>query len=288
MPLKPDVLLGLNFDEVVQSYTADDSIRYALSIGIGLDPLDQAQLRYLYEKADLKAFPTMAAVLSCPAIPWSTRPETGVNRTKLVHGEQRIVLHAPLPPAGRVRSRERIAGVYDKGAERGAIVATERDLFDDATGQLLATLQAKIFCRADGGFGGSDLPKAAERSLPDAPPTHVQRLQTYPQQALLYRLNYDRNPLHVDPAVAAAAGFPRPILHGLATWGLAAHGIVQSVLGGDADRLREFEVRFSQPVLPGETVTLEAWVQGSDVQFRGFVSERNAKVLDRGYARISH
>ena len=286
MPLKPEVLLGLPFDEIVQAYTADDAIRYALSIGIGMDPVDPAQLRYVYEIADLKAFPTMAAVLACPP-PWSARPETGVNRTKLVHGEQRIVFHAPLPPAGKVRSRERIAGVYDKGAERGAIVATERQVFDDATGQLLATLQAKIFCRADGGFGGSDVPAAKERPIPDTPPLHTVDLQTFPQQALLYRLNYDRNPLHADPAVATAAGFPRPILHGLATWALAAYGIVKSVLNGDADRLREFEVRFSQPVLPGETVTLEVWVEGPDVQFRGFVRARDAKVLDRGYARIS-
>ncbi|MGE4238994.1 MaoC/PaaZ C-terminal domain-containing protein [Ramlibacter sp.] len=286
MPLKPDVLQALDFPEVVQSYSADDSIRYALSIGIGLDPVDPAQLRYVYEK-DLKAFPTMAAVLGCTPRPWSTMPETGVTRTKLVHGEQRIVFHAPFPPEGEVRSKDRIAGVYDKGAEKGAIVATERQVFDAKTGTLLATLQAKIFCRADGGFGGGNVPAEPVRAFPDTPPTHVIELPTFIQQALLYRLNYDRNPLHVDPEVAKIGGFPRPILHGLATWAVAAYGIVRDVLGGDADRLREFEVRFSQPVLPGETVTLEAWVQGEDVLFRGFVRERDAKVLDRGYARIA-
>ena len=285
MPLNPEVLLNLPIEDVVQTYTTDDSIRYALSIGIGQDPVDPQQLRYVYEKADHIAFPTMAAVLACSP-PWPLRPGTGVNRTKLVHGEQRIELHAPLPPAGVVRSRERITGVYDKGAERGAIVTTEREVINDATGQLLATLQAKVFCRADGGFGGADIPAAPQRPIPDAQPDHVLELPTFAQQALLYRLNYDRNPLHVDPAVAAAAGFARPILHGLATWAVAAFGIVNSVLQGKAERLREFEVRFSQPVLPGETVTLEVWVDVQDLQFRGFVRSRDAKVLDRGYARI--
>lgn len=285
MPLNPEVLLNLPAEDVVQAYTTDDSIRYALSIGIGQNPVDPAQLRYVYENADHIAFPTMAAVLACPQ-PWPLRPGTGVNRTKLVHGEQRIVMHAPLPPAGIVRSRERITGVYDKGAERGAIVTTERNVINDATGQLLATLQATVFCRADGGFGGADMPAAPQRPIPDTPPDHVLELHTFVQQALLYRLNYDRNPLHVDPPVAAAAGFARPILHGLATWALAAYGLVESVLRGDADRLREFEVRFSQPVLPGETIALEVWQSGQELRFRGFVRSRDAKVLDRGYARI--
>lgn len=284
MPLRPDVLMGLPFDDVVQTYGVDDTIRYALSIGIGHDPMDPRELPYVYEPG-LRSFPTMAAVLA-NAPPWTSRPETGVTRTKVVHGEQRLVMHAPLPPSGTVRAKERIAAVYDKGPERGALVRHERQVFDDASGTLLATLEQLIFCRADGGFGGDDVPPQPQRSFPDGPPQCVVDLPTFPQQALLYRLNYDRNPLHADPEVAKAAGFARPILHGLATWAMAAHGIVQVVAGGDADRLSEVEVRFSQPVIPGEIVTLEIWVDGEDVQFRGFVRERQAKVLDRGYARI--
>ena len=283
MPLKPDVLLNLPFEDVVQTYTAEDCMRYALSIGVGHDPLDPAQLRYVYEKG-LQSFPTMAAVLAC-APPWSTRPETGVTRGKLVHGEQRLQVHAPLPVAGAVRSRERITAVYDKGADRGAIVATERQLRDNADGRLLATLQSLVYCRADGGFGGDSGPPASERASPTGTSRTID-MPTVPQQALLYRLNFDRNPLHADPVVAQAAGFPRPILHGLATWGIAAHGLVQSVLQGDSSRLRHFEVRFSQPVFPGETLTLEHWVQGAEVHFRGFVRARDAKVLDRGYALV--
>lgn len=284
MTFRPEVLFDLPFEEVVQTYTEQDTIRYALSIGLGHDPVDPLQLPYVYEKG-LRAFPTMAAVLACPP-PWTARPETGITRSHVVHGEQRLEMHAPLPPVGRVRARERIAGVYDKGEGRGAVVIAQRQLLDADTDRLLATLESMILCRADGGFGGAVPPEPARFDLPDRPPDVRVELPTLPQQALLYRLNADRNPLHVDPALAHVAGFPRPILHGLCTWGMAAQGIVRSVLSGDADRLRWIEMRFSQPVVPGETVTLEIWQTGEVLLFRALVQARGAKVLDRGRAGI--
>jgi acyl dehydratase len=284
MPLDPDALEAWSFDEVVQSYSDRDTMLYALSIGIGADPLDEAQLRFVYER-DLVAVPSMAAVL-CHLGAWIGDPRTGATRSRIVHGEQRMTFHRPLPPAGTLCGRARVLGVEDKGAEKGALVHTERVLSDAATGEAVATVLQTSFCRADGGFGRSFGPAQALHPIPERPADLEVALPTLPHAALLYRLNVDRNPLHADPALARKAGFPRPILHGLCTYGIAAHAVLRGLLGYDAARLHALDTRFSAAVFPGETITVELWRDGGVASFRAWVRERGAKVLDNGRALL--
>lgn len=285
MPLDYTLIKGWQFAEVRQSYTEKDSILYALSIGLGADPLDREQLAFVYE-ADLKVFPTMAAVLGYPGF-WMRDPAAGITWVKLVHGEQRMAFHQPFPAAGEVIGRTRVTHVIDKGVEKGALVVTERKLYDAANESLLATVEQTTFCRADGGFGRGDAPPQALPRAPDTPPDHICRLATLPQAALLYRLNADPNPLHVDPQVASDAGYPRPILHGLCTYGVAAHAIVKTLCGYDAGRLARLDSRFSAPVYPGETLAVEMWRgDAGQVWFQARATERDVVVLSHGVAQV--
>ncbi|MES2534936.1 MAG: MaoC/PaaZ C-terminal domain-containing protein [Pseudomonadota bacterium] len=280
-------LMQWPFEDVVQTYTARDSMLYALGIGLGQDPLDPAQLRFVYEGGDAPAaFPTMAVVLGHPGM-WTADPATGIARAQQVHGEQGIVIHRPLQPAGRLRGRTRVTGVVDKGAGRGALLYTERLLVDDESGEPVATLSSTSFCRGDGGFGGPTGPVKPVHAIPDRSPDVVAHLPTLAQAALIYRLSGDLNALHADPGYAAKAGFERPILHGLCTFGIAAWAVLRECCGGDPAALRSFAARFSAPVFPGETITVELWRDGGTVSFRAWVSARNARVLDNGKAEIA-
>ncbi|MBN9424894.1 MAG: MaoC family dehydratase N-terminal domain-containing protein [Burkholderiales bacterium] len=275
--------------EVRQRYTAKDTILYALGLGLGSDPLDVAQLRYVYEK-DLVALPTMAAVLASPGVWMRDRTELGIDFLKLVHGEQGVVLHAPLPAAGTVIGESRVTRIVDKGAGKGAVMHVEKTLRDEADGRLLATAEQVLFLRGDGGFSGGtggDEPAPAPPTPPQSAPDVQLELATRPEAALVYRLSGDLNPLHVDPGVAAKAGFARPILHGLATWGNAGRGIVQQFCGNDPARLRSIHARLTSPVYPGETLILECWrIAADEVAFRARLKEREAVVLNNGRARI--
>ena len=233
----------------------------------------------------MQAFPTMSVVLGYPGF-WMKDPKAGINWVRLVHGEQRLTIHRALAPSGRIIGRSRISHVIDKGAEKGAIVITERTLHDDA-GNLVATIAQSTFCRGDGGLSNSDDSPTALTATPDTPPDMTCAVPTLAQAALIYRLCADNNPLHADPAVAEKAGYPRPILHGLCTYGVAARAIVQTVCGGDATRLTALHTRFSSPVYPGETLVVDIWRAGADgVHFRAKVAERDVVVLTNGYAGI--
>ncbi|KAG0929049.1 hypothetical protein G6F31_017488 [Rhizopus arrhizus] len=209
MPLDYASVKKWRFDEVRQRYEQKDTMLYALGIGLGQDPEDAGQLRYVYEK-DLQAFPTMSGVLGYPGF-WVQDPRAGIDWVKVVHGEQRLTVHAPLPTSGVVIGKSRNTHVIDKGADKGAIVLTERTLHDES-GACLATLRQSTFCRGDGGFGqGDDSPEALP-AVPGGKPDLQCELRVPPSAALLYRLNADRNPLHADPDVAhqaAAAITPR-------------------------------------------------------------------------------
>ena len=273
--------------DVRQAYAAKDTILYALGLGLGSDPLDTNQLRFTYEK-DLLALPTMAAVLASPG-PWMRdRLELGIDFLRMVHGEQSIVIHTPLRPSGGVIGRSRVARLVDKGEGKGAIMHVEKELRDEASGDLIATTEQVLFLRGDGGFsksGQGDPPAAKLEKLPDLPVENVMDLPTRADAALLYRLSGDMNPLHVDPAIAAKAGFPRPILHGLATYGVACHGIVKTFCAYEPARLRTFRARLSSPVFPGEVIRLEARRAGEgEVSFQGRVLEREVVVLADGRA----
>ena len=282
--IDPQRLLDWPFEDVVQSYAARDTMLYALGLGLGADPVDAQQLRYVYER-DLVAFPTLPVVLCHPGA-WIAHPDTGVDRKMVLHGEQGIELHQPVPAEATVRGRTRVTRVVDKGAGKGALVFSERSIVDHASGAPIATLTSTSFCRADGGFGGPPEKLPPPHAIPPGPPHHVVELATLPQAALIYRLNADYNPLHADPELARAAGYPRPILHGLCTFGVAAHAVLQAVCHYDASRLASFAARFSSPAFPGETISVDIWREGDVVSFQAWVRARQKMVLDNGRATL--
>lgn len=284
MPLDPDTLLNWPFPEIEHSYTARDTMLYALGVGCGHDPLDAGDLRHVYEDG-LLALPTMAVVLGHPGF-WLKHPGTGIDWRQTLHGEQGLVLHRTLPVAGTVVGRTRITGLVDKGPGKAALLFSERTVADGASGDLLCTVTSTTFLRGEGGFGGPAGPVPAPHPTPEGEPELMADLPTLPQAALIYRLSGDDNPLHADPAIAAAAGFPRPILHGLATYGVAGRAILRACCGGDPARLKRLDVRFSAPVFPGETIRTEIWRDGPVVSFRCRVVERDAVVLSNGLAEI--
>jgi acyl dehydratase len=284
MAIDYDQLLALKIPNVEHSYTEKDTILYALGIGLGHDPLNADELAFVYEK-NLKALPTYAAVLGYPGF-WIRDLPTGIDWVRLVNGEQGVTVHRPLTPHGTVIGCTRIVEVIDKGAGKGALVYTERQVTDKASGALIATVTQTTFCRADGGFDGPLRESPPLHSIPERAPDIVCDLPTRPEAALIYRLSGDRNPLHVDPAVAIAAGFPRPILHGLATFGVAGHAVLKSVCGYDPSRLGAIAGRFSAPVFPGETMRTEIWRDGAVVSFRAHVVERNVLAMNNGRAEV--
>jgi acyl dehydratase len=274
-------LCNREFPVVEQRITDRDCMLYAISIGLGRNPVDPIALRYVYER-DLQAFPTMALVLGHPGN-WMSDPETGITRSKIVHGSQRLVVHAPLPVGGSVRGFNRVVDVLDKGKERGAVLIMERTLRDAHSGALLAVAESEIFCRADGGFGGSSSPAPQFHDVPKEPAHHIVEAATANEAALLYRLNGDRNPLHADPELALSVGFERPILHGLCTFGITAAAVQLNIAAPATEQLHSVEARFSRPVYPGETLRVEMWKLGTIVHFRASTT-RAGVVLDRGRA----
>jgi acyl dehydratase len=286
MPINPETLLNWHFPELEHSYAERDTMLYALGLGCGADPLDQGQLQFVYEDG-LRALPSMAVVLGYPGF-WISDPGTGVDWKKVLHGEQDITIFKPLPAAGTVIGRTRVTGVFDKGKEKGAVLVSERDVIDKASGDLLCRLTSTTMMRGDGGFGGSSGPLPAPHPLPDRAPDQTASIATLPQAALIYRLSGDYNPLHADPAVARSGGFDRPILHGLCTFGVVCRALLDMVCGNDPAKLRKMQVRFSSPVYPGETIVTELWKEaGGVVSFRARVAQRDLVVINNGRAEIA-
>ncbi len=283
MPIITENLLNFPIPEIRQRLTRRDTILYALSVGLGQDPMDLRQLDFVDHHRALRALPSMAVVLGHPGF-WLADPATGVDAVRVVHGEQRIALHAPLPVEGELVGRTRVTGLIDRGEGKGAVLYREKELRGAGTGALLATTESTSFLRGDGGFGGPAGPVRPPAPLPEGPAEIIVDLPTRPEQALLYRLNGDDNPLHADPALAAAAGFPRPILHGLCTLGTICHALLRGLCGYDPARLTAMQLRFSAPVFPGETIRTEIWPSGA---FRARVLERDVVVASHGMARFS-
>jgi acyl dehydratase len=282
--------LALNYEKIIASdpgdiavrYTKDDSIFYALSIGIGMDPTDAGQLKYVYEK-NLEAFPSMASTLG-----WMGRltdPEYGIDARMVVASDLGVELHAPLPAEGELVSRPRVKEVVDKGAGNAAIIQFERELYD-VSGTKLATIRNSVLARNHGGFGGKATALAEPHAVPEGAPNLVCDLPTPPNLALLFRLNGDTNPIHVDPERARAAGFARPLLHGAASYGIAAHALMRSVAGYRTERFVSMEARFARPVFPGETLRTEIWMRGDEVSFRCRTVERGDVALNHGLLRL--
>ena len=285
MTIVYEKLLALNVPPVEQSYGPKDCMLYALGLGLGQDPMNEDELAFVYEK-NLKVLPTYALVQGYSPY-WLRNPESGVNWMKVVHGEQGLVLHKPVASQGSVIGQTRIVEVVDKGEGKGALVYSERKVTDKATGALLATLAQTTFCRGDGGFGGPKRDTPPPHAIPERAPDIVCDLSTRPEMALIYRLSGDINPLHAEPAFARVAGFPRPILHGLASFGVAGHALLKSVCAYDPARLAAISGRFSAPVFPGETIRTEMWRDGAVVSFRARVVERDVIAVNNGRAEIA-
>lgn len=279
------------FPPLRQAYTEKDAILYALALGYGSDPLDAGQLRYVYERG-LRVVPTFANVLCHPGF-WVNDPRTGIDASKVVHGEQHVRFHRPLPAQGAVRSRTRVVDLVDKGAGKGALLVFVRELFDDASGELVASIEQHSLCRGDGGFaqGAPSAPAPTRPAvvMPERAPDHVVEIATLPQAALVYRLSADPNPLHADPQVARAAGFERPILHGLATFGVVCRAVLQACAGDDPACLASLGGRFTAPVFPGEVLRTEIWQDAADpasLRLRCVVAGREAVAFSAGTASV--
>jgi len=277
-------LLALKIPEVEHTYGPKDCMLYALGVGLGLDPMDEEQLAFVYEK-NLKVLPSMAVVLAHPGF-WIKDLDTRIDWVKVVAGEHSLVLHRPLKPSATVRGRTRILDIVDKGAGKGAIIYSERVIEDMASGERIATIVQTTFCRGDGGFGGPKREQRPVHPIPERAPDLTCDLPTRPEMALIYRLSADPNPLHADPATARAAGFARPILHGLATFGVCGHAILKTLCAYDPARLTALAGRFSAPVFPGETIRTEIWSDGGVASFRARVVERDVVALNNGRAEI--
>ncbi len=277
-----DALMGFEIPPVRQRYGPLDATRYALSIGLGRDPLDPWQLAFVDDHKGPSIVPSFCLVLGHPGF-WLADPQTTVDATRLVHAEEGFRLAAPLATEGAVIGETRIVDCVDKGPKTGALLYLEKTLRDAETGAALATVTRTIMLRGDGGYDGPSGTARPSPPAPEGPPDDTATVETRPEQALLYRLNGDPNPLHLDPAVAAAAGFERPILHGLCTYGIACQALLRAYAADAPERLVEMSARFSAPVFPGETIRVEMWRGGA---FQARAVERDVVVLKGGRARF--
>lgn len=272
-------ILSIEAEPTAFTYDADFTILYALGLGCGVGP---DELKFVYEKG-LQALPTMAVMMGGASNAFIE--QGGIDYTMIVHGEQRLTLHKPLPPAGRMISEARCLGVVDKGAEKGALVNVESTVRGE-DGTLYATAIMTLFCRGDGGFGGPSDGELTLDPVPTRPPDFEISIPTLPQQAAIYRLSGDRNPLHIDPEMAKRVGFPGPILHGLCTYGIAGRAILGACSDNDPARITSLDARFSAPVYPGETVTTRIWQDGNAISFECVVAERGVTVIRNGACRL--
>ena len=276
------------FAPVEQDYDWRDCALYALALGFGSDPLDTRALRYVVEGPAQRVVPSWCVTLGWPPF-WQSEPETGIDWKRILHGEQHLQLHRPLPLRTKVRATHRIAGIEDKGADRGALVHFDTELHSAASGTHLASLMSVHFLRGDGGCGARGEARPGLPPIPaDAVPEFTIDYPTQQQAALLYRLaSRDLMPLHADPDVARAAGFERPISHGLNIYGLACRAILECYTLDAPERLCAMAARFAQPAYPGDTIRVELFDVGDgDVRFRARAIERNVVVLDRGTCRL--
>jgi acyl dehydratase len=278
MPIAYPAILDLKTEGQAFAWRDRETMLYALGIGMGSDPLNMNELPFVYEN-NLKAVPTLATVVA-----WGAGPlgKTGINYLMVVHGEQSVTFHKPMPTEAQIIADSRIAGAYDKGPGKGAVIYTETVIKDAKSGEPIATLLGSTFARGDGGFGGPSDGAPTPHEVPSRAPDRSIDIPTRPDQALIYRLSGDRNPLHSDPSIATAAGFPRPILHGLCTYGITCRAVLQTYADYDPAKIKSHAVRFSSPVYPGETITVDMWKDGDTISFEARVKARDVTVIKNG------
>lgn len=280
MPIDLDKALGAVFAPTRYSWTDRDIILYHLGIGAGVPPTDPTELRYTYE-GDLQVLPSFGTIPPFETLMSLAALEgVEINLAQILHGEHSVAVHRPIPTEGAVAQEGRVVAVYDKG--KGAVAVVEIVSTDEKTGEPMFTNTASVYIRGEGGFGGDPGP-ATVPTVPDRVPDHTVETATLPQQALLYRMSSgDLNPLHADPGFAQFAGYERPILHGLCTFGIALKAVVGAALGDDAASVGEYRARFSGVVYPGETVVTRVWEVDDGFALESVTSERGDHVLTNG------
>ena len=275
-------------EQLPGGYSDRDSLLYAVAIGMGRDPLDAKELEYVCETVGSRVVPTAATVLSRtrrPAGATGVSLMSKMNFALMLHGEQRLQIHQPLPVAAEVLVSGRTTGVYDKGEGKGTLVTNETTAtLED--GSPLYTLGATMFFRGDGGFGGQSDGAPVPHPLPDREPDAICEMPGRKDQAMVYALCGDRNPLHRDPEFAKRAGFDVPILHGLCSYGIACHAVLKTMLDYDQTRMTGFDVRFSAPVFPGETQVVEMWKDDNVISFRVRIKERDVISINNGKCTV--
>lgn len=284
MALSYSKLMATSVEDLQISYGDTETMLYAQSIGFGRDPLSEKELFYAHEYGrPLRTVPSMASIL----VPDMFPPDLGWSFTHVLHAEQRLQLHRPLPAAADLLVNKRIIDVFDRGPKRGAMILFEADgrLAKDDTA--IFTLGMTVIARADGGFGGASGSGPAPHRAPRRDADLSYKSATRIDQALLFRLNGDRNPLHADPHTARDAGFPVPILHGLCTYGIACRAILHTICDYDYTLISGFDARFSSPVMPGDTIRTDMWQDGNIVSFRCTAVERDIMVLRNGKCTLA-
>jgi len=261
MPIDVDVALGAQLEPVEFSWTSNDVQLYQLALGAGSDPMDSGELRYLTDDTPqvLPTFSSVAATFHMTEPPKVNYPGIDIELSKVLHGSEAVTVSRPLSASGTASAVTRFTDIWDKG--KAAVLVNETTVTDPA-GTVLWTTRRSIFARDEGGFGGERGPSTSTDSSSRAPDIEID-IPVLPQQALLYRMCGDRNPLHSDPGFAAAAGFPRPILHGLCTYGMVCKALVDTVLDADATRVNTYGARFAGVVFPGETIRANVWRDGA-------------------------
>lgn len=274
-------LLDHRIPDTQQSLRPQDAAFYALSIGFGQDPLHERELAFVDPACGPVPVPSMALVLAYPGF-WLGESGLGLDAARIAHVEQALVLHRPLPTAGTITGHTRVTGVFSRGPGRGLSLASERVL--STNGQALATLRQLHFLRGDQCSEAPPEPRTPDRAVPSGPPASARDLATRPEQALYYRLNGDRNPLHTSPAVASRAGFPRPILHGMCTFGIVTRAVLAAHCEYRPEGLAGLSMRFRAPVLPGDTLRVLLWDDGA---LQVHAHERDVQVIDHGRYTLS-
>jgi acyl dehydratase len=278
VPIDVEVALNAELEPIEFSWASSDVQLYQLGLGAGTDPMNRRELRYLVDDTPqvLPTFGSVAATFHATKAPTVQFPGIDIELSKVLHASERVEVPAPLPPSGSARAVTRFTDIWDKG--KAAVIWSETTV-STPDGALLWTQKRSIFARGEGGFGGSRGPSASDTTPERAPDLGV-AMPILPQQALLYRLCGDRNPLHSDPEFAAAAGFPQPILHGLCTYGMTCKAITDALLDGDATAVAAYGARFAGVAFPGETLAVNIWKD--DGRFLATVvapSRDNAAVL---------
>jgi acyl dehydratase len=282
MPLNYERILAHRVGPLDASTDERTCILYALGIGIGMDPTNRDEIKFVHER-ELMAFPTLASVLGWPGR--LTDPAFGIDSRMVVAASLKVTLDRPLRTHEKLTSDPRVVEIIDKGPGKHAILQSSRTLVG-LDGSVAAIIDSTSIARGHGGFGGRVTDMAEPAPTPERAPDAVCDLPTPPNLALIFRLMGDENPLHVDPESAKKSGFQRPILHGSATFGVAAHAVLRTLGGYDPARLASIEARFSRPVFPGETIRTEMWREGAQVAFRCRVPERDEIVLTNGWAGL--